>query len=91
MSHTIETKKPLLARIRRVKGQIEALERLVDNDADCSPVLQQAAAIRGAVSALMSEVLEGHLRDHLGGEGLSRKERLQDIESVIRILRSYLK
>lgn len=91
MSHTITAKKPLLARVRRIKGQLEGLERLIDADGDCADVLQQAAAVRGAISGLMAEILEGHLRDHLGDAKLPQKERLQDIESVVKIVRSYLK
>lgn len=91
MPHTVESKKPLLARVRRIKGQLDALERALDADADCSAVLQQTAAIRGAVSGLMVEVLEGHLRDHLGRHDSSRKEKREDLEAVVRIVRSYLK
>ena len=66
MPHTIKNKKQLLTRVRRIKGQAEALERALESEADCSAVLQQIAAIRGAVNGLMLEVLEGHMREHLG-------------------------
>ena len=66
MPHTLKDKKQLLMRVRRIKGQAEALEKNLDQGSECSAVLQQIAAIRGAVNGLMLEVLEGHLRDHLG-------------------------
>lgn len=91
MSHTIHHKKPLLTRIRRIKGQATALERALEEGADCAEVLQQIAAVRGAVNGLMMEVLEGHIREHLCNEELSLAQRKQDLEHVVSILRSYLK
>lgn len=91
MPHTIEKKKPLLARVRRIQGQAAALERALEQESDCSAVLQQIAAIRGAVNGLMAEVLEGHLRDHLGAEDRTPDQRRSDLHEVLSVLRSYLK
>jgi DNA-binding FrmR family transcriptional regulator len=54
-------------------------------------VLQQIAAIRGAVNGLMAEVLEGHIREHLGPQATSAKRRGEDVKQVVGVLRSYLK
>lgn len=91
MPHTIKDKKQLLTRVRRIKGQTEALERGLDSGSDCSAILQQIAAIRGAVNGLMLEVLEGHMRDHLGTDAIPPDQRQADLEQVVRVLRSYLK
>ncbi|MEO7105487.1 MAG: metal/formaldehyde-sensitive transcriptional repressor [Rhodoferax sp.] len=91
MPHTIKGKKKLLTRVRRVKGQAEALERALESETDCSAILQQIASIRGAVNGLMYEVLEGHLRDHLGPSVEDPKQRAADLEEVIDVLRSYLR
>lgn len=91
MAHTIKGKKPLLARVRRIKGQVEALERALDKESQCTSILQQIAAIRGAVNGLMAEVLEGHMRDHLGPGIEKPQQREKDLDQVIRILRTYLK
>jgi DNA-binding FrmR family transcriptional regulator len=91
MAHTIKGKKQLLTRVRRIKGQAEALERALDQGSECAAVLQQIAAIRGAVNGLMTEVLEGHLRDHLGPDAGDPQRRTDDIEQVISVLRSYMK
>jgi DNA-binding FrmR family transcriptional regulator len=53
--------------------------------------LQQISAIRGATSGLMMEVLEGHLREHLGAENATPQQRSEELEQVITVLRSYLK
>ena len=91
MPHTIKGKKPLLTRVRRIKGQLEALEKALEQESDCSAVLQQIAAIRGAANGLMAEVLEGHLREHLAAEDISPQQRAEDLDQVVGILRSYLR
>jgi len=91
MAHTIQEKKALLARVRRIQGQAGALERALEEEAECSAVLQQIAAIRGAVNGLMAQVLEGHLREHLAAEDRTPQERREDLEQVVGVLRSYLK
>jgi len=91
MPHTIKGKKQLLTRVRRIKGQSEALERALEQESDCSAILQQIAAIRGAANGLMAEVIEGHLRDHLGPGAVDPKQRSEDLEQVISVLRSYMK
>jgi DNA-binding FrmR family transcriptional regulator len=88
LAHTIENKKPLLSRVRRMQGQLGSLEKALEADGDCSAILQQIAAVRGAVNGLMTEVLEGHLRAHLmpSADGDS-----EDLENLVRVIRSYLK
>ncbi|ACD90246.1 protein of unknown function DUF156 [Chlorobium limicola DSM 245] len=91
MPHTKKDKKKLLTRIRRIKGQTEALEKALEAGVECSGILQQIAAIRGAVSGLMIEVLEGHIRDHLVSGELSEAQRNKDVEEVVAVIRSYLR
>lgn len=91
MAHTITDKKKLLARVRRIQGQAAALEKALNEESECAAVLQQIAAIRGAVNGLMAQVLEGHLREHVAAPGLSQDERSAEIDQVADILRSYLK
>ena len=91
MPHTVKGKKQLLTRVRRIKGQTEALEKNLEIGQECSDILQQIAAIRGAVNGLMLEVLEGHMREHLGAPEATPAERLEDLDQVVRVLRSYLK
>jgi DNA-binding FrmR family transcriptional regulator len=91
MAHAIHGKKKILTRIRRIKGQTDALEKALDQDVDCISILQQIAAIRGAANGLMVEVLEGHIRAHLGTNDLTPEQRQIEVEQVVGILKSYLK
>lgn len=91
MAHTIKDKKALLTRVRRIGGQAAALERALDKEVDCAEILQQIAAIRGAVNGLMSQVLEGHIREHLLAEDASAQQRMKDADTVMKALRTYLK
>lgn len=87
MPHAPEDKKKALTRVRRIRGQAEALERALEAGADCAPVLQQLAAIRGAVNGLMSEILESHIREELAAQR-SPEALAQDLTNLVR---SYLR
>lgn len=88
MPHTPAEKKKALLRVRRIRGQAEALERALEAGADCGPVLQQLAAIRGAVNGLMSEVLESHIREEFDGRDARQSERVRNMTALVR---TYLK
>ncbi|MBH95596.1 MULTISPECIES: metal/formaldehyde-sensitive transcriptional repressor [Idiomarina] len=88
--HTIKDKAKLLARVRRIQGQAAALEKQLDEEGDCTAVLQQIAAIRGAVNGLMAAIIEGHLTDHVVREP-ELEQRKQDLEAVLQVIKSYLK
>lgn len=91
MPHSPEEKKKVLARVKRIRGQCDALERALDAGADCNPVLQQIAAIRGAVNGLMSEVMEAHLREEFGQPAQSEDQRTARVAEMSSLIRSYLK
>ncbi|TYK66175.1 metal/formaldehyde-sensitive transcriptional repressor [Colwellia echini] len=91
MAHTMAGNKKLLTRVRKIKGQSIALENSLEGEHECLKVLQQIAAIKGAVNGLMKEVLEGHLREHLAAEDITQVQRMEEVEQVISILKSYLK
>jgi DNA-binding FrmR family transcriptional regulator len=65
---TVHEKQKLLARVRRIKGQVEAVERALDGAAGCDQVLHLIAGARGALAGLMAEVVEDHVRTHLVDE-----------------------
>ena len=91
MPHMLHDKKKIMTRIRRIKGQVEALEKVLSQEVECIEILQQIAAIRGAANGLMVEVLDGHIREHLGVDDLTTEQRQLEVEQVVGILKSYLK
>lgn len=91
MAHTLKNKKSLLTRVRRIKGQATSLETALESGEECLKVLQQVAAVRGAINGLMSELLEGHIREHLMNEEATPQERSEDLEEIVAVIRSYLK
>lgn len=86
----MKDKAKLLARVRRIQGQALALERRLEQEDDCNQILQQIAAIRGAVNGLMSAVIEGHLVDHVVNEP-ALEQRQKDMDAVLQTIKSYLK
>ena len=91
MTHVRRDKDRLLSRVRRMRGQVEALERALLADRECTDVLQQIAAVRGAATGLMADVLEEHLQEHLGAENSSPQQRARDLREVAHIVKRYLK
>ncbi|MGA2115267.1 MAG: metal/formaldehyde-sensitive transcriptional repressor [Bryobacteraceae bacterium] len=92
MAHTTEEKKRLLNRIRRIMGQVAAIERGLDEEADCSEILHNISACRGAMDALMAEVIEGHIRFHvLAADGSATAEQTRAADDLVSALRAYLK
>jgi DNA-binding FrmR family transcriptional regulator len=89
MSHTSRKKTQLVTRTRRIRGQVEGIERALTDDADCGDVLQRIAAARGALDSLMSEVLEDHIRLHLL-DG-SPQVRRAAADELLDVVRSYFK
>lgn len=92
MAHTIEEKKKLLNRVRRIKGQVAAIDKALDQEAECSEILHNISACRGAMDALMAEVIEGHIRFHILGQGGQvTDEQTQAADDLVSALRAYLK
>ena len=92
MSHVTTEKAKLLNRIRRLRGQIEAIERAVEADDECADVLQQATSCRGALDGFIAEVIEDHIREHMVDPSAG-KETPQALaaEELIEIVHQYLK
>jgi DNA-binding FrmR family transcriptional regulator len=90
MSHTITKKTKLLNRVRRVRGQIEALERAVMGEEGCAAVLHLIVAARGGINGLMAEVIEDHIRMHVV-DPAKDTERRRGAEELIEAVQSYLK
>ena len=91
MAHVVHEKAKLLARARRLRGQVESVERALEAGADCADVLQQLAAVRGAVNGLMSEILESHLREEFAHPASTPEQREAGIDAAVALVRSYLK
>ena len=92
MAHTTEEKKKLLARVNRVQGQLESIRAAIEEEKDCSVVLQQIAACRGAINSLLVEIIDGEIRFH----GLSKNSKVDSAEAraaenLVEILHRYIK
>ena len=92
MSHTIRDQKKLLARVRRIRGQVEGIERALESEAGCERVMHLIAGARGAMAGLMAEIVEDHVRSHLVNvdehPGALNREAA---DSLLDVVRTYLK
>jgi FrmR/RcnR family transcriptional regulator, repressor of frmRAB operon len=91
LSHTTKKKTKMLSRIRRIRGQVDAIERALDGEGECEEILQLVASCRGALNGLMAELIEGHLRFHvLDPDQKTNPAQLEAAEELMAVVRRYL-
>jgi DNA-binding FrmR family transcriptional regulator len=92
MTHTVREKQKLVARVRRIRGQVEAVERALATEAGCERVMHLLASTRAALAGLMAEVVEDHVREHLV-DAERHPGALNDeaAEQLLAVVRTYLK
>lgn len=92
MTHTVREKQKLLTRARRMRGQVEAIERALESEASCEQVLHLVAGVRGAMAGFMAEVVEDHVRSHLVDPEKHPDALNKDAaEQLMDVIRTYLK
>ena len=91
MSHLAGANADLIARVRRIAGQAAAVERSLRDEADCATVLHLVAAVRGAVSGLLDEIIAQHLEAHVAQPGLTDQERAEGAAELLAAIRRYSK
>jgi DNA-binding FrmR family transcriptional regulator len=92
MSHTIREKQKLLARVRRILGQVQGIERALNEETGCEQVMHLIAGARGALAGLMAEVVEDHVREHLVDvDKHPGALKTEAAEQLLEVVRAYLK
>ena len=91
MSHTSAAKDQLIARVRRIIGQLEGVERLLNEEAGCEDILHRVAGARGALNGLTDEILADFIREHVAAPKISGEARKQAAEDLIGVMRRYSK
>ena len=92
MAHTVQEKTKLLQRVRRLRGQVTAIERALEGDADCAEVMQLTVSVRGAANSLMAELLEDHIRMHVSDPANERdRDRARGAKHLIEVVHAYLR
>ena len=83
--------KKLIARVKRIRGQVDSIERSLTSGDDCADVLMLLANVRGGINSLMAEVLEDHVRLHLLSPDKATVQPGELAEDLIALVRTYLK
>ena len=91
MGHIAANKDSLIKRVKRIAGQIQAVERALESDDDCAKTLHLVAATRGAINGLMDEIIEDHAREHVAHPDLSAEERAKGVDELLEAIRRYSK
>ena len=88
MSHLSREQLDLVNRTRKIVGQLESVDRALNDHAPCAEILRRLATARGAINSLMGELMEDHILNHMGRKAKSSDDAAADL---IEIVRSYLK
>jgi FrmR/RcnR family transcriptional regulator, repressor of frmRAB operon len=92
VAHTLQDKTRLLQRVRRMRGQLDAIERALLKDADCERVMQLTVSVRGAANSLMAALLEDHIRLHVSDPARDRdRGRARGAKHLIDVVHAYLR
>lgn len=80
----------MLSRVKRIRGQVEAIERALGGEGECEDILQLVASCRGALNGLMAELIEGHLRFHVLSPGeKALPSQLEAADELIAVVKRY--
>ena len=90
MEYTDKEKRKLTNRLSRLRGQVEAMRRALEEDAECTALLQQATACRGALDGFIATVIEHHIRQHLVNPQHPETDRASAAEELISVVHAYL-
>lgn len=74
----------VLARLRRIEGQVRGVSRMVEEHRDCKEVVTQLAAIKAAVASLNSYVAESYARECLCQTSIDNVE----LTNVLEVLKT---
>lgn len=87
--HSAEEKRAVVNRLSRAAGHLEAVKRMVENDADCSEVLIQLAAVRSAINNTGKIVLKNHI-SHCIVEAVEENDK-EAIEALNQAIDKFIK
>lgn len=92
MAHTIENKDKLIARIKRIRGQVNAIQKSLEDEDECSDILNVVASCRGALNGLMSELIEDHVLMHvLDPKKRPSSDQTEAANQLLAVVKAYLK
>jgi DNA-binding FrmR family transcriptional regulator len=92
MAHAIHEKQKLLNRVRRLRGQVDALERALEAEESCTQIMRLLTAARGAMNGMMAEVVEDHIQMHMmEANRKPSREEIEAADELVDVLRSYIK
>ncbi len=82
------TKKKALIRLRRIEGQVQGVQKMVEEGRYCIDILQQLSAIRGALDQVSLIVMERHIDSCVAeaiksGNGTARREKIEELMEAL--------
>jgi DNA-binding FrmR family transcriptional regulator len=92
VAHTVRDKVRLVRRVQRIQGQVEAVQRALEEERECGEVMIRISTVRGALNSLMAEVVEGHVQEHMvDRSGRRTASEVRAARELVAVLRRYVR
>ncbi len=88
-SRSEDERKKLIHRLNRIEGQIRGIRRMIENNAYCTDVLMQSAAVNAAVNAFNKDLIASHIRGCVARDIREGKDDV--IDELVRTLQKLMK
>ena len=86
--HPEQEKKALITRLRKIRGQVQAIEKMIERDTDCSEVLTQVISARNALKSFGDQIIHAHMHECIE-HAESQAQCRQNLRSLLTVLRRY--
>jgi len=85
-----EVRKKVIARLRRIEGQVRGVQRMIEEEADCGEILNQIAAIKSAVHHAGIIMFENHAQECIA-RSLQQGDNDQKFEEMVKVMGRFIK
>jgi len=85
-----DSRKGILIRLRRIEGQVRGVQRMIENEDECSEIMNQIAAIKSAVNQVGLLVFENHARECIS-RSLQEENSGQSFDEIVKMMGRFIK
>ena len=84
-THDADETRALQLRLRKIAGQVQSIERMLDVDRDCAEILTQVISARRALKSFAEALMKRHFEECIAGaiNAEESRRRLRDLLSVL--------
>ncbi|MGC8870169.1 MAG: metal-sensitive transcriptional regulator [Brevinematia bacterium] len=83
-----ELKSNITLRLKRAKGHIEAINKMIEEDRSCEDIITQLYAVKSAINETIVKILEGHIESNIKSNNkFSTDDTIEIVDLLIKVLK----